>query len=66
MILLVNAGLDVIDTATIEVRAPSAPVALAMPGRKRVALRPRRTPGGWTVTLRDIAPWQVRALLIGK
>ena len=66
MILLVNAGLDVIDTATIEVRAPSAPVALAMPGSKRVALRPRRTPGGWIVTLRDIAPWQVCALLIGE
>lgn len=50
----------------MEVRALAGPVTVAMPGRPESALKPQRTENGWTVTLRDIRPWQVQVLLVGN
>lgn len=62
VIVLVNAGLDPLARVSLAVRAPAANVRLASPGRKPVALRCREEPGGWSVELRDLEPWQTVAL----
>jgi hypothetical protein len=64
-IVLLNSGLDAIPQMTVEVRAPATKVCLAAPGRKTVSLKSQKEKNGWSVTLRDLEPWQVVALLLG-
>jgi len=64
-IVLLNAGFDPIERATVEVRAPVTPVRLAASVRDAVALHPAPADGGWSVVLKNIPPWSVVALLLG-
>ncbi len=63
-LVLLNAGLDPIECATLHVRAPEAPVCRATPaGVLPVETRPES--GGWSLTLRQVAPWSTACLLWG-
>lgn len=64
-IVLLHAGLDDLEQVTVELRVPVGRVTLATPGRPARELKPRRTRNGWTITLRNVRPWQVLALLVG-
>ncbi len=65
-ILFLNAGLDAVEEATVRVRAPAARARLVAPGSVPRTVKTTSGKDGWTVTLRDIGPWRVFALLFGK
>lgn len=65
VIVLLNAGFDIIEEATLRFRGPPIPVHLMSPGSRKLPLKPARERGGWSVTLRDFAPWRVKALRLG-
>lgn len=65
IIVLLNAGFDVIEEATVRFRGPLTAVHLVSPDRKRIRIKPVREKNGWTVRLRNVAPWRVQALLLG-
>jgi hypothetical protein len=64
-VVLLNAGLDPIPQATLQVRAPDAAVRLLLPNGSTRRLQPRPVPGGWTVTLGPLPAWSTAVLLIG-
>ena len=64
-IVLLNAGFDLIKQATIHFRGPLVPVHVMSPGSKKLRVKPVREKHGWSLRLRDFAPWRVRALLLG-
>jgi hypothetical protein len=63
-IVLLNAGFDPVPTATVRVRArPGAVRLLTAAGDQLLAPTPH--PTGWSITLRDIAPWTTMCVLFG-
>ncbi len=64
-IVLLNAGFDIIEEATLHFRGPDIPVKLVSPDSKKRQLKTVREKNGWTVKLKDFAPWTVKALLLG-
>lgn len=65
VIVLLNAGFDSIEEATLRFRGPFVPVHLVSPGSKKLKLRIVREKNGWRIKLSDFAPWRVKALLLG-
>ena len=66
VIVLLNAGFDLIATVTLHFRGPLTPVRLTAPGMKPRRLKPIQEKDGWRITLSDSAPWRVQALLLGE
>ncbi len=64
-IVLLNAGFDVIKEATLRFRGPMIPVHMMSPDSKKLLMKPVREKNGWSLKLRDLAPWRVQALLLG-
>ncbi|MFZ2657337.1 MAG: hypothetical protein WAX69_20545 [Victivallales bacterium] len=64
-IVLLNAGFDVIKQASIRFSGPITPVHLMSPDLKKTRMKIIREKNGWTVKLKDLAPWRVQALLLG-
>jgi hypothetical protein len=65
IIVLLNAGFDTIKQATLRFRGPMITVCLISPDSKNVQLKPVRDENGWKVKLKNLAPWRVKALLLG-
>ena len=63
-VVLLNAGLDPIGKAAVELRVATPPLRLLAPGCPETPLAPRRTRHGWTVTLHDLPPWHVVAVTL--
>ena len=64
-IVLLNAGFDVIKQATIHFRGPMGQVHVLSPGSKKLRVKPVREKHGWSLRIKDLAPWRVQALLLG-
>lgn len=63
-ILLLNAGMDEIPTATIHIRSRATRARLLAPGTKERLVMMRREKTGGTLTLRNIPPWDFRVILL--
>ena len=64
-IVLLNDGLDPIRQATVHVQMPPARVSLIAP-QAETQLEAQAIPGGFAVTLRDVAAWSIVVILAGE
>ena len=65
VIVLLNAGFDIIKEATLKFSGPIMPVHLVSPDAKKILMKPVREKNGWSVKLKNFPPWRVKALLLG-
>ncbi|NNM87913.1 MAG: hypothetical protein HKL95_05280 [Phycisphaerae bacterium] len=64
VVVLLNAGLDLIERATVQIRAPNVSVHLCTAGSTR-RLPSHTIRGGVAIRLEGIAPWTTAVLLLG-
>jgi hypothetical protein len=62
--VLLNAGVDPIDSVTVHVRAQPGPVRLLSHGHDE-PLDVQEEESGWRVSLDDLKPWSTTCLLLG-
>lgn len=63
-VLLLNAGMDGIEEATVHLRMHAGPVRVQAIGRRASNVPVEPEAGGMRVTLRDIEPWGIRMVLM--
>ncbi len=64
-LVLLNAGFDPIEAATVEVRAPGAPTVRRLREGGSEELPATPTERGWQIVLTSIRPWTTETLLLG-
>ncbi|MHB0859172.1 MAG: hypothetical protein ACYC5M_16600 [Anaerolineae bacterium] len=65
-VMLLNAGLDAIATATVHLRLPVGKIRLLMCGQEERVLEALPEATGSCLTLRNLAPWSLCVLLYGE
>jgi len=64
-VMLLNAGLDPVATATVHLRSRARTARLLALGRPARAVKLQREGIGSRLTLRQLAPWSLRMILLG-
>ncbi len=65
-VMLLNAGMDAIRAAAVHLRLPVQAARLLAIGQEARALELELEAGGCRLTLRDLPPWSLRAILLGE